>query len=435
MEKKPYITIKNVGPIKDVTLPLNKVNVLIGPQSSGKSTIAKIISFCSWLEKEMTISQMTVDTDSDFIKKNLFDYHRVGSYFDENSEVVYEDDCMKFTFSNMRGKTFRGEHFLDSLSHKTAYIPAERIIASTPGVRSFSLFHSSLQTFLFDWWKMGAIYTKEHAVTIPDTGVNYFFDEKNNREIVQLASGKEINISEASSGLQSLIPMYVYLKYVTEWVFEHEDLQSFDRSKIYDKAVLRRIMLSDNDGTTEKDVERYIEEKKPDLSLNSLVTAIRNLRAHGAELDSHMLDIITFADNILHAHYANIIIEEPELNLFPTTQIEFLYSLLRMFKTDRDMMVITTHSPYMLYALNNCMIAYSVKEKLCDPALKEAIDFHGEPIDPSLVSVWELRDGKLVGLSNDNQTIQDERGYIRSNYFNRIMKNVMSDFSNLMSLQ
>ena len=81
------------------------------------------------------------------------------------------------------------------------------------------------------------------------------------------------------------------------------------------------------------------------------------------------------------------------------------------------------------------MIAYSVKEKLSDPALKEAIDFHGEPIDPSLVSVWELRDGKLVGLSNENQTIQDERGYIRSNYFNRIMKNVMSDFSNLMSLQ
>ena len=38
------ITIRNVGPIKDVTLDLNKVNVIMGPQSSGKSTIAKTIS-------------------------------------------------------------------------------------------------------------------------------------------------------------------------------------------------------------------------------------------------------------------------------------------------------------------------------------------------------------------------------------------------------
>ena len=55
MVSKPYITIQNVGPIKDLTLPLNRINVLIGPQSSGKSTIAKLLSFCSWLEKEMTI--------------------------------------------------------------------------------------------------------------------------------------------------------------------------------------------------------------------------------------------------------------------------------------------------------------------------------------------------------------------------------------------
>ena len=45
------ITIKNVGPIKEAELTLNKVNVFMGPQSSGKSTIAKIISYCTWVEK------------------------------------------------------------------------------------------------------------------------------------------------------------------------------------------------------------------------------------------------------------------------------------------------------------------------------------------------------------------------------------------------
>lgn len=40
------IEIRNVGPIKEVSeITLNSVNVFMGPQSSGKSTIAKIISY------------------------------------------------------------------------------------------------------------------------------------------------------------------------------------------------------------------------------------------------------------------------------------------------------------------------------------------------------------------------------------------------------
>ena len=34
------LVIHNVGPIADVDITLNKVNVFIGPQGSGKSTIA-----------------------------------------------------------------------------------------------------------------------------------------------------------------------------------------------------------------------------------------------------------------------------------------------------------------------------------------------------------------------------------------------------------
>ena len=45
------LVIRNVGPIRSVDIRLNKVNVFIGQQGSGKSTIAKIVSFCSWLEK------------------------------------------------------------------------------------------------------------------------------------------------------------------------------------------------------------------------------------------------------------------------------------------------------------------------------------------------------------------------------------------------
>lgn len=425
MVNKPYITIQNVGPIKDITLPLNRINVLIGPQSSGKSTIAKLLSFCSWLEKEMTITQKSIKTDEEYIKKNLFDYHRIGSYFDEKSVVIYEDDCMKFTFSKMHATTKKCDSFANSLSHKTAYIPAERIMASVPNVRSFQLFHSSLQTFLFDWWKMGPIFTKEKAVDIPDVGVSYYYDPKTNRDVVKLPNDKELDLMEASSGLQSLIPMYVYLKYVTEWVYEHEDVQSFDRSSIFDQALTRRV-FSKRGSISEEEVDEYIKNSEnPTISVKNILQLAHSYHELGIELPNIMGELAEFADNIVHPHYTNIIIEEPELNLFPHTQIEFLYALLRMFKSDRDTMVITTHSPYLLFALNNCLMGGLVGARISDTQ-KERMLSHDVWIDPKMVSIYELHEGELI-------SIQDEDGILLNNYLNKTHQQIASEYLAMLS--
>ena len=53
------IKIKNFGPIRNGFIneghpdfiDINKVTVFIGPQGSGKSTIAKLVSCFTWIEK------------------------------------------------------------------------------------------------------------------------------------------------------------------------------------------------------------------------------------------------------------------------------------------------------------------------------------------------------------------------------------------------
>ena len=52
------IKIKNFGPVKaglsnDEWLDINKVTVFIGNQGSGKSTVAKVISTFTWIEKAL----------------------------------------------------------------------------------------------------------------------------------------------------------------------------------------------------------------------------------------------------------------------------------------------------------------------------------------------------------------------------------------------
>ena len=76
------LIIENIGPIKHVDLELAKVNVFVGPQGAGKSTLAKIISFCSWLEKHSSDDSVFLDAAS-----NLISYHRLASYFKPDSQI------------------------------------------------------------------------------------------------------------------------------------------------------------------------------------------------------------------------------------------------------------------------------------------------------------------------------------------------------------
>lgn len=76
----PTIEIKNIGPIREVVeIPLNKVNVFMGPQSSGKSTIAKIISFCTWVEKDVAIRQFLSEYQENktYFRERLESFHKI----------------------------------------------------------------------------------------------------------------------------------------------------------------------------------------------------------------------------------------------------------------------------------------------------------------------------------------------------------------------
>lgn len=48
----PHLRIKNIGPIKYADIELNKVNVIMGPQSSGKVLSIKLhVTVLGWKRK------------------------------------------------------------------------------------------------------------------------------------------------------------------------------------------------------------------------------------------------------------------------------------------------------------------------------------------------------------------------------------------------
>ena len=129
---------------------------------------------------------------------------------------------------------------------------------------------------------------------------------------------------------------------------------------------------------------------------------------------------------LVTTQYSSLIIEEPEQNLFPSSQHDLVYDLIRMLKANdrKNHLTLTTHSPYILYAINNCVLGYLVRNQIPAEQLAQ-LKCRDSLIDPALVSVYQITtEGNL-------QKIQQEDGLIGKNYFDDTMKEIMDDFYSL----
>lgn len=93
--------------------------------------------------------------------------------------------------------------------------------------------------------------------------------------------------------------------------------------------------------------------------------------------------------------FSRFIVEEPELNLFPLTQVDLLY---RMISQCRQLTV-TTHSPYLMSALNNLIEAGNVL-KLHPEKKEEVTSIIPEDciLDFNNVAAYKMEDGQVFSL-------------------------------------
>ena len=94
---------------------------------------------------------------------------------------------------------------------------------------------------------------------------------------------------------------------------------------------------------------------------------------------------------------------------------------------DKDhSLLLTTHSPYILYAINNCLMGYNVKNKIKSEEIDE-IKNEKSWINPDVVSIWQVQDGTLVSVK-DLQTKT-----VTKHYFNEITKDIMDEYFEMLS--
>ena len=130
------IKIKNFGPLKETAsvtdgwIDIKKVTVFTGNQGSGKSTVAKLVSTFTWMEKVLTRGDFKKKEFTAAKFKNKYcGYHRISNYFiKEQTEIFYEGDSYKFTYTKQGELVIeKNENALDSYAlPQIMYVPAER---------------------------------------------------------------------------------------------------------------------------------------------------------------------------------------------------------------------------------------------------------------------------------------------------------------------
>ena len=128
------------------------------------------------------------------------------------------------------------------------------------------------------------------------------------------------------------------------------------------------------------------------------------------------------------------IVEEPELNLFPNSQRQVLFSLIEDNNSSEDnMLLITTHSPYTLAVFNMAMLAAKVMSKTDKVDSREVENIIPEKYQVSLsdVAAYSL---SVLEENNCRSILGVETGLISANDLDSVSEDISDKFSLLYNL-
>lgn len=382
------IRIKNFGPIRegllqnDGFIEIKKVTVFMGNQGSGKSTIAKLISTLSWLEKALVkgqIKEKEISTVKQFIKH--CEYQNISEYFKSNSEIEYKGHTLRFLLKE-NTLTIKTEQSNDFFLPKIMYVPSDRnLISAVRNVRNLKGLPGTLYTFSDEFLK--AVERLKTSIELPINGVSYEYQKLNDLSLI-VGDDYKIRLANASSGFQSLVPLYIVSKYLSESIGKKEN-------SIYHQSTVD-YSLEDED-RVRKEIELIMDN--PNLSDKVKIT---------------ILERLSLKDS--YSSFLNIV-EEPEQNLYPTSQRSILNHLLHFNNIiKKNQLVITTHSPYFINYLTLAVKAYSIYQRSDEDMESKIAEI--VPLDsllnPKELIIYELDEfkGEIKILENYKGIPSDE---------------------------
>ncbi len=358
------LTIKNFGPIEDMTLELRVVNIFIGDQGTGKSTVAKVLS----VVKEMFDLVLEDESNQTFkfkeyAFKEQLEIHGLSTYLKKDSFIKFNDseNHLKYADGKILVDHGKGESKIKN-TRVGGFIPSyrEASILLKDSLNAIAAVGTPLPK-LFYFFGQRVINAKKAKKTYDYNeilDVSYEFSEDN--DVIIMKGGEKIMIEDASSAIQSGIPLLLAFDNAVESMRP-------TRTRIYHQANRPYIIIEEPElnffPATQKKIMQYLISKiKYDIS---------------GEKD----------------YFCGLII--------------------------------TTHSPYILTSINNMMYAYEVGQK--DPSGTNKILEKKYWMNPDDVSAYMfLKDGSCEDIfDREEKLIKAEKIDAISGFLNEQFDNLL----------
>lgn len=385
------LEVKNFGPITHAKIEIRKFNLFIGEQSIGKSTIAKLI---------------TIFTDY----MNLFFYAAMGDLAWELTLgtydlQVYAKKSYSIKYAEHIGDTDIVINIKDGVI-KSSVKRANKIIRGKEGLfrvilENKPLFHEDSMVALNN---LPA--NQENVPTFLNFMQNSLYVPA--ERIIAAQMSKLLPI--ITMGKEQL-PVNL-LRYLSE----------LNNAKA--KYTELRLDLLNVSYTKKDDEDFVVLNNKDELPLKFASSGIQ----------SALPLLLVLLYGAANKEYASFVVEEPECNLFPQKQMELLQLLIRQIYSQDRMLTITTHSPYLLSALNNYLYAGRIAQELPE-STEELVEIMSKDLwlESSNCSIYSLGE-TINGGKYCLDLVDSTTGMIDFNYLDGVSLTMSEEFGKLNNL-
>lgn len=395
------LTIKNFLIIKYAEIEIKKINVIIGEQSTGKSIIAKLVflfeTFLFYQVKLLVTNLQDQQGLKRHLQKRFEELFPKYAWKEQVFKIVYRLDDMNFLIERYKDKSgyFKLQFtYSDNFKkfYNTTIRQVSKIAKSNNKVTQdiYSYMNDCVAKNIADFFQGNEKIFSTKILFVPASRtlfVKYF----TNNIFTFLANNFDLDplIINFGSNYETAQRLYRIIN-------EFQD-QENDQRRLYDQIKL----------ITEKILSgSYGREKDQDWLYHADGRKINLIDASSGQQEALPMLLILLVFPFFATHESNqFFIEEPETHLFPSAQRDMVELFTLLYANKNCRFFLTTHSPYILTALNNKIMAANVEPVKAKKSLgyKNTIQFQD-------VSAYTISNGQtqsildtevnLIGINN-----------------------------------
>ncbi len=415
------LRIKNFAGIKDAQIELSRMNVFIGPQASGKSVCAKLLFYFREIIRRMTAGVASQRTDAQI---HMEDEQRFFRYFPPISWGA-GDFVVEYAVGDFSVKVVRAESA--SATVKVTY--------------------SALYAKLLSDVRQVKTQIEEERSKAP---ISHFLDPLTTNTLYSVIKGLSEKIDARLGNYTYFIPagrsFFAALQnnifslmadninidpFLTEFgrLFEGMSYNyHYDIKEWLDEKLVKRVSQLICGTYLRVEGEDYI------LAADGRQVPFGSTSSGQQEVLPLVITLVGLAPQDNKAMQATLFIEEPEAHLYPTAQREIVHLLAAVTDLASDetssQYVITTHSPYILSALNNLMYGAQLAAQSPDKRARVVQVLGDAALVPAEnVRAYAFGDGQVQSI------IDAETGLVRATILDSVSNELAKEFGDLLDIE